>query len=249
MSRHQYLLYKTDDNALNEEYALSVNFFDNTNLVDFGVKTGGYCSTPGSGWRKNQTDFNSNDNNWHHFAVTYNGTSSKLFIDNIEVKDSVFSSQLMMDKCGGRLVIGRGWKSNIRFFNGSIDDIKIYNKALTKSEVSGLYNEGVCYQTVTVTDTLVINFTVTGFNPIQYANTIKVYPNPTSSLITIESENNSFGHIIKVINTASQEVYNGTINSNQETLDLSTWTGAGIYFLHLYDDKGNLIDIKKIVLQ
>jgi len=32
-------------------------------------------------------------------------------------------------------------------------------------------------------------------------------------------------------------------------VDLSTWTGNGIYFVHLINDSGNTIDIRKIVLQ
>ena len=88
-----------------------------------------------------------------------------------------------------------------------------------------------------------------GYNPIQFKNTIKLYPNPTSSQLTIDSDNNSLGYSINIINSSSQAVYNGTINTNQQVLDLSTWTGVGVYFLQLYDTQGNLIDVKKIVLQ
>ncbi len=37
--------------------------------------------------------------------------------------------------------IGSQW--GIRHFNGKIDDIRIYNRALTSSEISALYNEGL----------------------------------------------------------------------------------------------------------
>jgi hypothetical protein len=32
-------------------------------------------------------------------------------------------------------------------------------------------------------------------------------------------------------------------------MNLSTWTGNGIYFVHLVDPQGNTVDIRKIVLQ
>lgn len=184
---------------------------------------------------------------WYHLVATYDKQNVKFYING--VLDTVRSVSTSTPSNTNPVRIGANSILSNNWFDGKLDDIKIYDKALTQSEVDNLYNEGVCYQTVTVTDTLVINYTITGYNPIEYANTIKVYPNPTSNLITIDSDNNSFGHTLKIINSASQEVYIGTINSNQETLDLSTWTGAGIYFLHLYDDKGNLIDIKKIVLR
>jgi len=243
----QTVLYKTDSNAYNEEYALSINWTA-TNKVDFGVKTGNNCNTPNGGWRKAQVFSNTNDTTWHHFVATYNGTSQRLFIDNVKVSDVPWSSSLTVDTCGGELRIGKSWNSGGNF-NGVIDDIKIYDYALSDFEVSSLFNEGICYETVTVTDTLIINYSVMGYNPIQFANTIKLYPNPTSSLLTIDSDNNSLGYNINIINSLSQVVYNGTISSNQQTLDLSTWTGVGLYFLHLYDTQGSLIDVRKIVLQ
>ena len=39
------------------------------------------------------------------------------------------------------------------------------------------------------------------------------------------------------------------ITQQQFYVDLSTWTGNGIYFVHIIDGQGNTIDIKKIVLQ
>ena len=247
-TNQQFVIYKTDNSAYNEEYALSVNFYG-LNNVDFGVKTGNNCNNPNSGWRKAPFLFNTNDTVWHHFVATYDGVSQKLFIDNIKVVDTTWSSLLTVDTCGGELRIGKGWKSTSEYFNGAIDDIKIFNYAVSDYEVSSLFNEGICYETVTVTDTLIINYSVMGYNPIQFANTIKLYPNPTSSLLTIDSDNNSLGYNINIINSLSQVVYNGTISSNQQTLDLSTWTGVGLYFLRLYDTQGSLIDVRKIVLQ
>jgi hypothetical protein len=33
------------------------------------------------------------------------------------------------------------------------------------------------------------------------------------------------------------------------TIDVSTWSGYGTYFLHLIDGNGNSVEIKKIILQ
>lgn len=38
------------------------------------------------------------------------------------------------------------------------------------------------------------------------------------------------------------------INTQSTIVDLSTWTGNGIYFVHLIDASNNTIDIKKIIL-
>jgi hypothetical protein len=138
------------------------------------------------------------------------------------------------------------------FFIGELDELRLYNRELSDSEITSLYNEGLCKQSISVTDTLVINANFTGFNPVTYANTIKVYPNPTHDKITIDCGNNFStlnGYTIKITNSLSQAVYTSKVTQQSATIDLSTWTGRGIYFVHLIDGNGSTIDIKKIVLQ
>lgn len=81
---------------------------------------------------------------------------------------------------------------------------------------------------------------------------INVYPNPTNDQITIDfgsNYNTMNGYELKIINPQSQVVYSTSINQNQTTVHLSTWTGTGIYFVQLIDDQSNIIDIRKIILQ
>ena len=52
------------------------------------------------------------------------------------------------------------------FFNGKIDDIRIYNRPLNEPEVLTLYQEGLCLQSIAVTDTLVINANITSLQSI-----------------------------------------------------------------------------------
>jgi hypothetical protein len=104
---------------------------------------------------------------------------------------------------------------------------------------------------VTVTDTLLINKNVTGLNPPNNANTIKVFPNPASTHITIDYGNFSImnGYQLKIENSLGQQVYQTNITQQIDYLSLSTWGGNGLYFVHIIDPQGNTIDIRKIVLQ
>ncbi|KKQ39019.1 MAG: Cell surface receptor IPT/TIG domain protein [Candidatus Moranbacteria bacterium GW2011_GWC2_37_73] len=82
------------------------------------------------------------DNNWHQmiFVVENNDVDgSLLFVDGQQQAIST------TDTSGGaaiktRLDIGRSGSSN--YFNGSLDDVRIYNRALSASEISNLYNTG-----------------------------------------------------------------------------------------------------------
>lgn len=137
------------------------------------------------------------------------------------------------------------------WFNGSIDDIGIWNRALTQQEITDLYNGNICYQTITVTDTLLINTNLTGFNPVTYQNTIKIWPNPTNDHITIDNGNlaNLTGHQIKISNALGQQVFQSAITQQQFYVDMSTWGGTGIYFVNLINAQGVTIETRKIVLQ
>jgi photosystem II stability/assembly factor-like uncharacterized protein len=104
---------------------------------------------------------------------------------------------------------------------------------------------------ITVTDTLVINTLITGVNPSNNSNTIKVYPNPANSHITIEYGDFTLmnGYQLRIENSLGQEVYLTAINQESDYLSLNTWGGNGLYFVHIVDPQGNTVDIRKIVLQ
>lgn len=104
---------------------------------------------------------------------------------------------------------------------------------------------------ISVADTLIINALLTGVAPPNNINIFKIFPNPTSDHITIDNGNisNLTGYQIKITNSLSQQVFQSNITQQQFYVDLSTWTGNGIYFVHIIDGQGNTIDIKKIVLQ
>jgi hypothetical protein len=102
----------------------------------------------------------------------------------------------------------------------------------------------------TVTDTLVINTTLSLPAP-NNENTILIYPNPASDHITIDNGNYSAmaGYSIKIQNNSGQQVFQSAINQKQFYLDLSKWSGNGLYFVHLIDPQNNTVTVRKIVLQ
>jgi len=202
-------------------------------------------------------------NIWNHFVIVYDGSLSS----NQRValyKNGVFVQYIIVPNIpttlgtqATRTYIGAacgptGGQNAWAFFHGKIDDVGIWDTTLTPSQINQLYNGGLCYQTITVTDTLIINANLTGFNPIVYQNTIKIFPNPTNDHITIDFGSNYTtmnGYTLKITNSLSQIVYTTPLNQQSTTVDLSTWTGNGIYFVHLIDASSNTIEIRKIVLQ
>jgi hypothetical protein len=106
------------------------------------------------------------------------------------------------------------------------------------------------YTYISVTDTLIINTTL-GLVPNQQQNTIKVFPNPASTQITIDYGNFGLmnGYLVKITNNLGQIVYSANITQQSVTLNLGDWTGDGLYHLELFDSQNNVIENRKIVLQ
>jgi len=68
---------------------------------------------------------------WHHIVLTYDKTNIKLYVDNIE-KDSIAYSSTISTNTKS-LKIGK----NVQ---GTIDEVRIYNRALSEEEIQDLYN-------------------------------------------------------------------------------------------------------------
>jgi hypothetical protein len=190
------------------------------------------------------------DYNWGHFIYVNNSNLTEMYINGIKVDTLQHSLTDVMDN--GSYVFGNGQGAvNNRWWEGKLDDIGIWNRALTQQEISNLYNGGICYQTITVTDTLLINTGITGFNPVTYENTIRIWPNPTYDHITIDAGNlnTMSGYSIRIVNALGQQMFQSAINQQQFYLDLSSWTGNGIYYVNIINPQGVTIDTRKIVLQ
>ena len=68
---------------------------------------------------------------WHHICLTYDGTTARLYADGINVA----TESKNWDLVSGRAHIGRQVNDLVEFWDGAIDDVRIYNKALTQDEI------------------------------------------------------------------------------------------------------------------
>ena len=182
---------------------------------------------------------------WNNVVIIKNNLNYDLIVNNVLISTSV-----LLDIDINLLIFGNRDVS-FQYFNGKVDDIGAWNRALTQQEVTDLYNANICYQTITVTDTLLINTGIITYNPVIYNNTIKIFPNPTNDHITIDYGNfaNMNGYQLRIENSLGQEVFQTSITQQSDYLNLNSWSGNGLYFVHILDPQGNTIDIRKIVLQ
>ena len=74
------------------------------------------------------------EDEWHHIALTYDGATARLYADGIEVAAQAKTWDLVPD----RAHIGRQVSDAIEFWMGVVDEVRLYNEALSTGEIAWL---------------------------------------------------------------------------------------------------------------
>ena len=193
-----------------------------------------------------------NLNEWNHIVVV---------IKQVEQTFNVFKNGVFwfngnvgnIKPYAGFLTIGNVISDTFGY-NGKIDDIGIWNRALIPQEITQLYNQNQCVTNITVTDTLIINVGQLSYtNPVTYANNITIYPNPANTQVNISFNNitDLTGGNINIVNSLGQQVATTpiTLSGTNTTMQLNSWGGTGLYFVQILNAQGIVVDVKKIILQ
>jgi hypothetical protein len=168
---------------------------------------------------------------WWYVTMVHDGTDDIIYIDGTEV--ARFAVAGTLNSTARQLGIGNNLENpGKQYFQGALDEIKIYNKALTGDEVSQLYT--------------------LGYTKVQdLQNEIRkyvevIYPNPTKDQLTIK---HGFGShhqdlLVRIFDQLGREVGskkvnakemgNGSISLNVATLQY------GVYSLNFVLDGKNV---------
>ncbi len=82
-------------------------------------------------------------NKWIHWCFSSNGTNLKIYFNGSEVFSDLISSKLTLPLTDGTSPLYIGRYSSGAYFNGLIDDVKIYNNALSSSQIKQNYVAGL----------------------------------------------------------------------------------------------------------
>jgi chitodextrinase len=173
------------------------------------------------------SDMDSKDGNelvpgfWWYVTMVHDGTDDIIYLDGVEVNRKPVPTKLNSTA----LALGMG-NNNVdggQFFHGSLDEVKIYNKALTSDEILQLYTTGT-----------------TGIKELQneIAKYVEIiYPNPTFDKLTIKHGfDASQDLLIRIFDQAGRQVGADRINAQDMdngiiNLDV-TGLHAGMYSLN-----------------
>ena len=111
--------------------------------------------------------------------------------------------------------IGRGVSGN--YFNGSLDDIGIWNRALTPNEISILYQS---------------TLSVDPFS----TSSVKIYPNPASDFLQLEVAAENIGTAYQIFDDLGRIVATGTMVDTTTEVSVSSLK-TGLYFVKIGEQK------------
>ena len=79
------------------------------------------------------------DSKWHHITMVITPMEGLLFLDGVLNAEGKWTGQSSKVTSSRPLFIGRGDGDPFGPFKGSMDDIRVYNRALSAEEVKALY--------------------------------------------------------------------------------------------------------------
>ncbi|MBU3924166.1 MAG: LamG domain-containing protein, partial [Nanoarchaeota archaeon] len=76
---------------------------------------------------------------WHHVVGTWDGSMMRIYVDGEERNSAGPYSGILAVSNGGVMNIGKYSLAGAYYFDGFLDDVMVYNKALSGNEVTAIY--------------------------------------------------------------------------------------------------------------
>ncbi|SEP99151.1 Por secretion system C-terminal sorting domain-containing protein [Hyunsoonleella jejuensis] len=211
--------------------------------TDAGGSGSGLTGVPrveGGGSSLKTTDTGLNDGNWHHIAVTYDPADGdklsdcKIYIDGVLSTNSGdtpgsanpgtgisfnSTSTVINTNTSNFLKVGSAVYNSFTF-DGAIDDVRIYSRALTAGEVTQVASR----QTLSTGSTTALE------------NTIRAYPNPTVDKLTVNiGSKEDFS--VAIYNVLGSRVKTNLVSreNGEAVLDFSDYA-VGLYYVEVSTD-------------
>ena len=176
------------------------------------------------------------NNVWQLITCTYDGTDMRWYINGENVHSESLSGTLKpMD------VSWIGWSGwSDEYFEGAIDDVKLFNNSLTKQQVSSLFEEG---NSNIVRENIASKIDVPMEGELDM-KVFRVFPNPTNGVITVTGM--LTGMQLDLLDFSGRKVASQTVTVDGDIqMDLSPFA-KGAYVLNI--TKGKEVLTGKVIL-
>ena len=129
----------------------SVSGADSTSTYSYQLRYGSAnnCSL---GWQINTAaggkwvtlGYNLSTDTWSHIVTTFNGTDEKIYVNGILKNTTTFAATTISTNSNNKILLGvAGWGVSNTYYEGEIDEFKIFNRVLSQEEINASYNNGL----------------------------------------------------------------------------------------------------------
>jgi hypothetical protein len=162
------------------------------------------------------------NNQWYQIVITKNNLNYQVKINN-----STTTSNILQDINIDQLAFGNRAQLPFQYFYGLIDDIGIWNRALTQQEITALYNSSSV-----------------GVTEFKNNNLFSVYPNPAKNQLNIKADVLLLNSNYTIYDYTGKLVLSGKLTSENSIIELNNLS-QGIYLLTVGDNKKQTFKIVK----
>ena len=169
-------------------------------------------------------------NTWTHVAITWATNGNLIAYVNGVSTVSASAGALPIGTNSEPLIIGGSpWSTSPLYFpvGGNLDDIGIWNRALTPAEMLAVYNS-----------------VSTGIAHVKEKIGLALYPNPAGSSVSITSAADMAGQSYQMLDATGRKVAQGTLDNGLTTVRVEKLS-SGIYTVMIGDSKANVLKLVK----
>ncbi|MCK9453034.1 MAG: T9SS type A sorting domain-containing protein [Bacteroidales bacterium] len=194
-----------------DQYVAYTNRYSLQNL--YGFLGQGYNTDGSSSWVSQGSLIY--DQEWHFIAYTRSYESIKLYFDGEMINELDIYQSLPI--YGGDIKGFIGCRNNLeQFFKGYIDDVQLYNYAISQEEIGELFN---------INPTAIYE---------KYEDEITLYPNPAHEELNLTLSQDSRDFTINMYDIYGRKVL---AVRNQTSINIENLSN-GLYILKLLDEEG-----------
>lgn len=182
---------------------------------------------------------------WHHIGVIYNGatTTAKMYIDGVTSVSNNTMPNVPATTQSFLIAAADGVTPN-SLFNGSIDEVRVWNVGLTEAQFRYVMNQEILSNTTLSNGSIIPNdITLNDISSVPWTNLQAYYPMSTYTYTNAKDiSNNRYTAALRNLTTVDLQTaplpYESATNGNWETV--GTWTNSTVqdlpYSLSIVDN-------------
>ncbi|WP_299224448.1 choice-of-anchor D domain-containing protein [uncultured Psychroserpens sp.] len=170
------------------------------------------------------------DDEWHHVAVTYDGTNAILYIDGVIARQQARSAPVATNESFYIAAAGKG--TPVQHFRGNIDEVRVWDRRLTENQLRFIMNQEIQDNSTIVAGTVLpTTITKNEVNTIPWSDLAGYYPMSVYTYTNTEDASGKGNQgALRNLNTVDRQTaplpYESTQTGNWG--NSSTWANGSI---------------------